>query len=40
MAPPNRNPLRSEAAAFRLLLWVAAIAAVVIVVVLVGRALV
>ena len=40
MAPPSRNPLRSEAAAFRLLLWVAAIAAVVIVVVLVGRALV
>ena len=40
MAPPSRNPLRSEDAAFRLLLWVAAIAAVVIVVVLVGRALV
>jgi hypothetical protein len=33
------NPLRSEAAAFRLLLWVVAVAAVVVVVTLVARAL-
>ena len=33
------NPLRSEREAFRLLLWVVAVAAVVMVVVLVARAL-
>jgi hypothetical protein len=33
------NPLRSEAAAFRLLLWVVAVAAAVVVVTLVARAL-
>ena len=33
------NPLKSEDAAFRLLLWVAAVAGVVIVLVLAGRAL-
>jgi hypothetical protein len=33
------NPLKSEDAAFRLLLWVAAVAAVVILLVLGGRAL-
>jgi hypothetical protein len=32
------NPLRSEAEAFRFLLWVIAVAAVVIVLVLLGRA--
>jgi hypothetical protein len=32
------NPLRSEADAFRFLLWVIAVAAVVIVLVLLGRA--
>lgn len=32
------NPLKSEDAAFRLLLWVAAVAGVVILLVLVGRA--
>ncbi len=40
MAPRGPgNPLRSEDAAFRLLLWVAGIAALVIVLVLAGRAL-
>ena len=34
------NPLRSEADAFRFLLWVIAVAAVVIVLVLVGRAII
>jgi hypothetical protein len=34
------NPLRSEAAAFRLLLWVVAVAAAVVVVTLLVRALV
>jgi hypothetical protein len=33
------NPLRSEAEAFRFLLWVIAVAAVVIVLVLLGRAI-
>jgi hypothetical protein len=33
------NPLRSEAEAFRFLLWVLAVAAVVIVLVLLGRAI-
>jgi hypothetical protein len=33
------NPLRSEAAAFRLLLWVVAVAAAAVVVTLVARAL-
>ena len=33
------NPLRSEEAAFRLLLWVAAVAAVIILLVVAGRAL-
>jgi hypothetical protein len=33
------NPLRSEADAFRFLLWVLAVAAVVIVLVLLGRAI-
>ena len=33
------NPLRSEAAAFRFLLWVIGVAAVVIVLVLLGRAI-
>ena len=32
------NPLRSEAEAFRFLLWVIAVAAVIIVLVLLGRA--
>jgi hypothetical protein len=32
------NPLRSEAEAFRFLLWVLAVAAVVIVLVVLGRA--
>jgi hypothetical protein len=32
------NPLRSEAEAFRFLLWVIAVAAVLIVLVLLGRA--
>jgi hypothetical protein len=34
------NPLRSEAEAFRFLLWVIAVAAVVIVLVVLGRAIV
>jgi hypothetical protein len=33
------NPLRSEREAFRFLLWVLAVAAVVVVLVLLGRAL-
>ena len=33
------NPLRSEAEAFRFLLWVIGVAAVVIVLVLLGRAI-
>jgi hypothetical protein len=33
------NPLRSEAEAFRFLLWVIAVAAVLIVLVLLGRAI-
>lgn len=33
------NPLKSEEAAFRLLLWVAAVAVVLIALVLLGRAL-
>ena len=33
------NPLRSEEEAFRALLWVVAVAAVIVVLVLVGRAL-
>jgi hypothetical protein len=33
------NPLRSEAEAFRFLLWVIAVAGVVIVLVLLGRAI-
>lgn len=33
------NPLESEAAAFRLLLWVAGVAAAIIVLVLLARAL-
>ncbi len=36
---PSRNPLRSEDAAFRVLLWVAGIALVIIAVVLLARAL-
>jgi len=34
-----RNPLKSEDAAFRLLLWVAAVAGVIIALVLISRAL-
>ncbi|MGZ4270379.1 MAG: hypothetical protein ACXVFK_13165 [Solirubrobacteraceae bacterium] len=35
----SRNPLRSEDAAFRMLLWVAGIVVVLMVLVLVGRAI-